>query len=182
MGGRRLATPPDSLEFESSFSLDDPRPYYYIVRPDKTLVPLIAIDEINPVFCIHGLPTSLTANDIEEWNMARCGDEINRAKNYYRMDFSTNGNVKSHPAHNNHCSPSTPKAQHRIMQRSDQGIDDLGGLQNGQMSSTGDNATPKTNGSAVQGQQGSIDSGAVETQDKKTETRHEPQVCPSLIA
>ena len=102
MASGRLSTPPDSSASESSLSSDDPRPYFYIVRPDKTFVPLIAIDEINPMFHILGVPNSLTAGNIEEWNMARCGDQIDRPQNYYRIEFSTDGNANPHNHSNGH--------------------------------------------------------------------------------
>ena len=56
-----------------------------------TFVPLIAIDEINPMVRIHGVPPSLTTDEIEDWSMARVGDQIERPKNYYRIEFSTGG-------------------------------------------------------------------------------------------
>ena len=85
-----IETPPTSTGSESSFSPEDPRPRYYICRDDKTLVPLIAIDELPPIIRIHGVPLSLAAADIEEWDMSRCGDVIDRAKNVYRIDLDLN--------------------------------------------------------------------------------------------
>ena len=85
-----IETPPTSTESESSFSPEDPRPRYYICRDDKTLVPLIAVDELPPIIRLHGVPLSLAAADIEEWDMSRCGDVIDRAKNVYRIEFNTN--------------------------------------------------------------------------------------------
>ena len=85
-----LETPPTSTESECSFSPEDPRPRYYICRDDKTLVPLIAVDELPPFMRIQGVPLSLAAADIEEWDMSRCGDVIDRAKKQYRIEFNTN--------------------------------------------------------------------------------------------
>lgn len=85
-----IETPPTSTDSESSFSPEDPRPRYYICRDDKTLVPLIAVDELPPIIRLHGVPLSLAAADIEEWDMSRCGDVIDRAKNLYRIEFNTN--------------------------------------------------------------------------------------------
>lgn len=85
-----IETPPTSTESESSFSPEDPRPRYYICRDDKTLVPLIAVDELPPFIRLHGVPLSLAAAHIEEWDMSRCGDVIDRAKNLYHIEFNTN--------------------------------------------------------------------------------------------
>lgn len=91
----RAITPPESTGSGTTFSSDDPRPHFYIVRPDMTFVPLIAIDELNPMLRIHGVPPSLTIDDIEDWNMARVGDQVDRPKNYYRIEFSTGGDNKT---------------------------------------------------------------------------------------
>ncbi|KAL9131283.1 MAG: hypothetical protein Q9217_000771 [Psora testacea] len=90
MPNHRPTTPSSSSGSEMSSSSDCPRPHFYIVRPDKTFVPLIALDEISPTVRIHGVPSSLTADNIEKWNMARCGDQIDRPQKYYRIEFPTN--------------------------------------------------------------------------------------------
>ena len=180
MGDRHLATPPDSSESEPSFSMNDPRPHFYIVRPDKTFVPLIAIDEINPMFRIHGVPVSLTADDIEEWRMARCGDQIDRPKNYYRMDFSTNGDAKSRLVHSLHHDLSISKAEEKATQQPDQATDGLDKLRNSLLPSKDDCIIPKLNGSGIQGQQGSSGIGAAEDQANETEVHNETQVYSPL--
>ena len=99
-----IVTPPTSTESEFSLNPEDPRPHYYICRNDKTLVPLIAVDELPPIIRLHRVPTSLTSAEIEEWDMARCGDIIDRAKNLYRIEFNINSNSYGQP---NVSKPST---------------------------------------------------------------------------
>ncbi|KAL9105035.1 MAG: hypothetical protein Q9163_000048 [Psora crenata] len=94
MSAHRLSTPPSSSDSEISSASEYPRPHFYVVRPDKTFVPLIAVDEISPMVRIHGVPSSLTVETIEKWNMARCGDQLDRHCNYYRVEFSTHRNTK----------------------------------------------------------------------------------------
>lgn len=65
---------------------DQPLPHFYIVRPDKSFVPLIAADEIDPMWRIKGVPATLSADLIRQWNMARCGDELERQKLKYQLE------------------------------------------------------------------------------------------------
>ena len=52
------------------------RPRFYIVRPEpnKKFVPLVAVDELPTLCRLQGVPLTLSAQVIEEWNMARVGD------------------------------------------------------------------------------------------------------------
>ena len=101
MDGHRQVTPPHSSGSEDSDSSDYPRPQYYIVRGDKTCVPLIAVDEISPAIRLRGIPLSLSGDDIEEWNMARVGDQVNRPKKYYSVQLNSHEHDATVPANNN---------------------------------------------------------------------------------
>ena len=70
-----------------SSSSDDPHPHFYIQRDTGELVPLIAVDEIHPMFHIHGVPRSVDAETLEDWDMARCGNQVAHHKKYYRIEI-----------------------------------------------------------------------------------------------
>lgn len=63
------------------------RPHYFLVRPDKTAVPLIALDEIHADYHIAGVSKTLTTEEIEKWNMARVGDLVDHPNFYYHITF-----------------------------------------------------------------------------------------------
>ena len=63
------------------------RPHYFLVRPDKTAVPLIALDEIHADYHIAGVSKALTTEEIEKWNMARVGDLVDHPNFYYHVTF-----------------------------------------------------------------------------------------------
>lgn len=51
---------------------------YYIVRPEpnKTCVPMIAVDELPKGFQLKGVPMTVTPQQIQEWDMARVGADV----------------------------------------------------------------------------------------------------------
>lgn len=51
---------------------------YYIVRPEpnKTCVPMIAVDELPRGFHLKGVPMTVTPQQIQEWDMARVGADV----------------------------------------------------------------------------------------------------------
>jgi len=61
-------------------------PRFYIVRPDKSFVPLIPADEIDPMWRIKGIPAQLSPELIQQWNMARCGDEVDPQRHTYQLE------------------------------------------------------------------------------------------------
>ena len=48
---------------------------------------MIALDEIDPRFRVAGLPKTLTAYDVEKWNMSRVGDIINGPRMTYEVVY-----------------------------------------------------------------------------------------------
>lgn len=48
---------------------------------------MIAVDELDPDYRVVGAPSTLTAFDIEDGNMARVGDHVDPPKNFYRVDY-----------------------------------------------------------------------------------------------
>ncbi|KAG8529453.1 uncharacterized protein KY384_006090 [Bacidia gigantensis] len=91
MVGQRHSSPPESTGTEGFILSDYPRPRFYIVRPDKTFVPLIAVDEINPMLRLHGVPRALAIDEIDKWNLARVGDLVDRPGQYYSIDLGGSG-------------------------------------------------------------------------------------------
>lgn len=68
-----------------NFKMDEeknPRPRHYLVRPNKALIPLIAIDELPPILRPDGLPLNLDAETIDKWSLARVGDVTNFTGQY----------------------------------------------------------------------------------------------------
>ena len=183
MANRHLSTPPDSSGSESSFSLDNPRPYFYIVRPDKTFVPLIAIDEINPMFHIRGVPTSLTADDIEEWNMARCGDQIDRPKNYYRLEISTHGDAKPRISTNRQSGRSLTNPEgHLSTQRNDQQQYEVSIQYHDDHAPTQDiGLNPTIDGLGINGLQDSRTKVIERAEEHTSSTSIEAQVCSQVV-
>ena len=61
---------------------------YYIVRPEpnKTCVPMIALDELPPGFRLKGVPMTVTPQQIQEWDMARVGADV-KFKYTFETDF-----------------------------------------------------------------------------------------------
>jgi len=86
-----------------------PHPHYFVVRPDMTFVPLIAVDEINPMVRIIGVPLSLTSDMIDQWSMARCGDQIARHKNYYRLEIGSHTDSEPVPTHGDGSQSGQPR-------------------------------------------------------------------------
>ena len=62
-------------------------PHYFLVRPDKTAVPLIALDELHADYEISGVPGTLKTEEIEKWNMARVGDLVDHPNFCYHVTF-----------------------------------------------------------------------------------------------
>ena len=60
---------------------------YYIVRPEpnNTCVPMIALDELPAGFRLKGIPGTVTAQQINEWDMARVGADVS-LKGSFRVD------------------------------------------------------------------------------------------------
>lgn len=86
--GQQSFTLPESVKSEHYTTSDIPHPHFYIVRPDSTFVPLIAVDEIHPTFRLKDVPFTLTLDMISDWNMARCGDEASRIQDYYQIELT----------------------------------------------------------------------------------------------
>ena len=62
---------------------------YYIVRPEpnKTCVPMIALDELPPGFCLKGIPLTVTPQQINAWDMARVGADV-ILKDTFEVEFA----------------------------------------------------------------------------------------------
>ena len=64
-----------------------PKLDFYVVRPNGTHVPMIALDEIDPRFRLVDVPTTLNAEDIERWSMGRVGDTIDGPRATYEIVY-----------------------------------------------------------------------------------------------
>ena len=64
-----------------------PHPQFYLMRPDGTFVPMIALDELSPSFRLTGTQLSLSTKDIHEGNMARVSDTVYHPQKYYRVEY-----------------------------------------------------------------------------------------------
>ena len=75
--GQRNSKAPisDSKDVMPSKDFSQMRLRYYIVRPEpnKTCVPMVALDELPTGFRLKGVPLNVTPQQIQEWDMARVG-------------------------------------------------------------------------------------------------------------
>lgn len=75
---------------------------YYIVRPEpnKTCVPMIAVDELPTGLQLKGVPTTVTLQQIQEWDMARVGADVQ-----LKYTFETDYNPQTSSQHSQQPSP-----------------------------------------------------------------------------
>ena len=57
---------------------------HYIVRtgPEKTCVPMIAVDELPAGLKLRGMPMTVTPQQIQEWDMARVGADVKLSRTF----------------------------------------------------------------------------------------------------
>ena len=94
--GRRTTPAAQSNKKEmSTEDFSQMRHRYYIVRPEpnKTCVPLIALDELPANLRIKGIPLNVTAQQIMDWDMARAGDEI-EGQESFEIEFDSSTRLK----------------------------------------------------------------------------------------
>ena len=85
------------------------RPRFFVVRsgPEKILVPLIAVDELPSYLRLKGVPSTLDAKTINDWNMARVGDTTKHLGLFEVFIRTNNPQTTSSLTSNNQTNPIT---------------------------------------------------------------------------